>query len=281
MRDLSRREVDLVNSDLGPLEIFFRIHGLESEQYKKKYNNNLKIMAESGDILKGANGITHKNGERILIGLHENIIENERLRPRALYHELGHALMGITYSSQGTQDKILNMIVNAKKANEKVLNEDVVVYFEGLKLLEEYLVEKFSFCMLENAKRIPVPQMKYGLSNPSICGSYTYNATFDTNYAIIESLGDKLVNKAFGSSNKAIREGMAEKYFTTFFEKYDNIEFMKILGNLGHIKLAIYSRAGQNDYVYNPNEIQQKLHEADSMIDIIQPKIVRQRKMSW
>ena len=276
MRTLNPREVSLVNSDLGPLEEFFKINGLESEQYLKKYNANLTIIAESGNVLKGANGITRKNGEQITIGLHEGIFENEHLRPRTLYHELGHALMGITYTSPKKQDEILSKIANTKKANENTLNEDVTVYLEGLRLLEEYLVEKFSFCMLENAKRMPIPQKRYGLSNPSISGNYTYDATFDTNYAIFESLGDKLVTKTFGSSNNAIREGLSENFFTSFFEKYNGVEFMKILGNLGHIKLAIYARAGQNNYVYNPNEIHQRLVETNSMIDTIQPEIVNQ-----
>ena len=276
MRILNTRETALVNSDLGPLEKFFKINGLESEQYLKKYNTNLKILAESGNVLKGAHGITHKNGEQISIGLHEGILENEHLRPRTLYHELGHALMGITYLSKEKQDAVFNKIVNTIKANENILSENATVYLEGLRLLEEYLVEKFSFCMLENAKRMPIPQKRYGLSNPSICGNYTYDATFDTNYAIFESLGDKLITKTFGSSNKAIRAGLSENFFTSFFEKYNNVEIMKILENLGHIKLAIYARGGQNNYVYDPNEINKRLVETNSMIDAIQPEILNQ-----
>ena len=93
------------------MDEFFRINGLESELYKKKYNENLSIGVQSSDILKGANGKTyHLSDGKILIGLHENIIENGRMRTDTLYHELGHALMGMSYSSKATKDKIITFI---------------------------------------------------------------------------------------------------------------------------------------------------------------------------
>ena len=42
---------------------------------------------------------------------------------------------------------------------------------------------------------------------------------------------------------------------------------MKILGNFGHVKRAIYAHAGQNQYQYNPEQIHQILNNTNAMID--------------
>lgn len=60
MRKLNKNEFNLLNSDLKPMEEFFRINGLESESYIKKYNRNLSISAMTQQELGGANGIIKK-----------------------------------------------------------------------------------------------------------------------------------------------------------------------------------------------------------------------------
>ena len=66
------------------------------------------------------------------------------------------------------------------------------------KVLEEYLVEKFSIAMMQNAKGIPEPK-KGRCQHPQISGNYIYYASFDTNYGIFESLCDKFVEKTYGN----------------------------------------------------------------------------------
>ena len=271
MRKLNKNEFNLLNSDLKPMEEFFRINGLESESYIKKYNRNLSISAMTQQELGGANGIIKKNNGKFIIGLSEDIFGENRKRARALYHEFGHLLMGLNYSDERVTNIILNQIVKTKKENRVELKEEEGVYLDGLKLLEEYLVEKFSLGMMVMAKRIPEPP-KVSLKTPPISGDYSYYSSFDTNYGIFESLCDKFVGKTYGNLTNSIKAGLSEKFFTGFFEKYDNIELMKILGNLGHIKRAIYAYAGQNQYQYNPEQIHRILDDTNELVDNIQTR---------
>ena len=273
MRRLNQNEINLVNSDLVPFEEFIKRKGWINDTFSAKYEG-ISIMAEEDSVLKRANGDTYleggKGGKRV-IRLKESIFNDEQKRARTLYHELGHAILGLTDSNENIVNSVLESIVLIKRQNSKVLKEDNVIYLDGLKLLEEYLVEKFSIAMMQNAKGIPEPQ-KGRCQHPQISGNYIYYASFDTNYGIFESLCDKFVEKTYGNLSNSIKAGLSEEYFTGFFERYDNVELMKILGNLGHVKRAIYTYGGQSQYQYNPEQIHQILDDTNVMIDNIQTR---------
>lgn len=268
MRKLSQNEINLINSDLKPFENFMKRNGWMKGIVLSKYEG-ISIVAEEDSILKGTNGDTYleggKGGKRF-IRLKNSILKDERKRARTLYHELGHGILGLTSSTNA--NSVLESIVLTKKQNAQELKEDNDVYLDGLKLLEEYLVEKFSIVMMQNAKGIPEPQ-KRRCQHPKISGNYIYYATFDTNYGIFESLCDKFVGKTYGNLANSIKSGLSEKFFTGFFEKYNNVELMKILGNLGHLKRAIYAYAGQNQNQYDPEQIHVILEETDMLVDNI------------
>lgn len=272
MRNLKQEEVVLINSDLKPFEQFFKINGLENERYIQKYNRNLCIVAESGDELKGTYAITRKNGEKNTIGIHEGIFVDERKRSSALYHELGHILMGLGYSNQSVQDEVFNSIIQTKAKNPNELKEEDGVYLDGLILLEEYLVEKFSQVVSYRAKGVPVSQRE-SRKTPPISGEYSYYATFQSNYGIFESLGDGFIVKTYGNITNAIKSGLSEEYFTNLFKTYDNVELMKILGNFGKVKRAIYSYAGQKNFDYEPEEIHETLKDTAVMIEKIRTRV--------
>lgn len=273
MRKLSQDEINLINNDLEPFESLIKRNGWMNDIFLSKYEG-ISIVAEEDSILKGANGDTYlkggKEGKRF-IRLKNSILKDERKRARTLYHELGHGILGLTSSNSNTVNSVLESIVLTKKQNAQKLKEGNDVYLDGLKLLEEYLVEKFSIVMMQNVKGIPEPQ-KVRCQHPEISGNYIYYATFDTNYGIFESLCDKFVGKTYGNLANSIKSGLSEEFFTGFFEKYDNVELMKILGNLGHIKRAIYTYAGQNQYQYDPEQIHQILDDTNVLIDNIQTK---------
>ena len=67
---------------------------------------------------------------------------------------------------------------------------------------------------------------------------------------------------------------MSEEYFTGFFERYDNVELMKILGNLGYVKRAIYTYGGRSQYQYSPEQIHQILDDTNVMIDNIRARSI-------
>lgn len=272
MRKLNQNEINLINSDLKPFEEFIKRKGWITDAFLTKYEG-ISIKAEEDAVLKGANGDTYLEGGKRVIRLKESIFNDEKKRERVLYHELGHAILGLTSSNKDIVNRILESLVSTKRQNSKVLQEDNGIYLDGLILLEEYLVEKFSIAILQNAKGIPEPK-KQRCQHPKISGNYIYYTTFDTNYGIFESLCDKFVGKTYGNLSNSIKAGLSEEYFTGFFEKYDNIELMKILGNLGHIKRAIYSYAGhdKSQSTYAPEQIHQILDDTSGMIDNIQTR---------
>ena len=275
MRKLNQNEINLINSDLAPFEKFIERKGWITDAFSTKYAG-ISIKAEEDAVLKGANGDTYLEGgkgRKRVIRLKESIFNDEKKRARTLYHELGHAILGLTSNNKDIVNRILESLVSTKKQNSEVLQEDTVIYLDGLNLLEEYLVEKFSIAMLQNAKGIPEPK-KERCQHQKISGNYIYYATFDTNYGIFESLCDKFVGKTYGNLSNSIKASLSEEYFTGFFEKYDNVELMKILGNLGHIKRAIYSYAGHDKSrsTYAPEQIHQILDDTNGMIDNIQTR---------
>ncbi len=273
MRNLSQDEINLINSDLEPFETLIKRNGWMNDIFLSKYVG-ISIVAEEDSVLEGANGDTYlqggKGGKRI-VRLKNSILKDERKRARTLYHELGHGILGLTSSDSNIANSVLESIVLTKRQNAKELKEGNDVYLDGLKLLEEYLVEKFSIVMMQNAKGIPEPK-KERWYNPDISGNYIVYATFDSNYGIFESLCDKFVGKTYGNLANSIKAGLSEEFFTGFFEKYDKVELMRILGNLGHIKRAIYAHAGKNQYQYNPEQIHEILDNTNVLIDNIQTR---------
>ena len=57
----------------------------------------------------------------------------------------------------------------------------------------------------------------------------------NSKYGVFETICDELVGKTFGDINTTIRAGLNEKYFETFFDRFDEKEIMTILGNLGQV----------------------------------------------
>ncbi len=277
MRILNLNEINIINKrDFIPFLNYMNSRGWPTTKI-----SGVRIMSETKENLKGANGKTLvKDGERYVI-LSEDIINDEIQRTRILYHELGHYLLGLKNSSPQTIRKINEQIVYTRRENLDVLQEEALVYLEGLKLIEEYLVEKFSIGMTQNIKDIIMPKYK-GVQVPKISGNYTFETTFANKYGIFETLCDKLVTKAYGNLGNTIKAGLDEKIFIGLFEKYDKVELMKILGNLGKIKNAIYSYAGYESSRegYTPEEVHKLLNETNEMIDNIQLKEVQQNNNS-
>lgn len=201
---------------------------------------------------------------------------NDRLRSNVCYHELGHALMGMrSYEKTDIDEKVLRHIVEIKNKYPSELNESMHTYLSGFSCLEEYLVEKFAQSMQFLCKRIDVPR-KQNYSCPPICGDYSYWSTMDTKYGIFETICDELVGKAFGDLSTTIRAGLNEEYFGAFFEKFDEKEIMKILGNLGKLFQSIMNYSGNSRSQYNEysqEEIKQTLIVTEQLVDDIQPKV--------
>lgn len=276
MRKLTIEEINLLNSDLIPLEQFLIKNHLFKKKVKDKYNG-ITFFAENKKNLKGANGFTQLNPQtrKKEIIILDSAIKDDNKRSNILYHELGHQLMGLkSYNEQDLIQKVLSYIVEIKKRYKKEVTENTLTYLSGFKCLEEYLVEKFSQTMQSICKRIDINK-KEALYCPKICDNYHYFATIKNKYGIFETICDELINKTFGNIGIAIEKGLTEEYFETFFTKFDKKSIIKILSNLGKVyeKLMIYSGMKEDYYTdYSPQEIKQVLLETDFLVHNIQPK---------
>ena len=267
MRNLTRNEIGKLNNDLFMFEEWMKTNGFFNETVKRKIRQ-INIHVETGEELKSARGIAHNNR----IGLNENIINDDIIRAKTLFHEMAHIIMGQKNCSQEAYNNILGEIINNTQSFQDELKLPPVVYARGVTCLEEFLVEEFaqaSFCMTKNVP-FPTPQ---SLKNPSISGDYGYISTYDSNYGIFQSICNELVIKTFGNLPNAIRSSCQEEFFIKFFQVYDNVEIMNILGNLGQILEAITSYAGHSQIgiTNSPSTIAKLLRETNILVANIKP----------
>ena len=271
-RKLNQNEIKNIEEDMKGFLEYMRGKGWSTTKI-----DGVKLLV--GKNMRGGGGKTfEENGQQFNV-LREDIINNDEKRARVLYHELGHILLGIRNNNKQSIDKIKELIVYTREDNSKVLQEESIVYLDGLKLIEEYLVEKFSIGMLQITKGVQ-PQVKE-YTAPIIFGDYKFKSTFGSLYGVFETLCDKLILKAYGNIGNAIKTGLDNGLYTGLFEKYDKVELMKILGNFGKIKNAIYSFAGygrdkeQYTRQYTPEEVKKLIEDTEVMIDKIQVKGVQ------
>lgn len=276
MRNLTEREVEIINSDIIPFEKFLIQNGLYSSVVEQKYTR-IKFGIESKQVLKRANGITNKDGS---IAISDFVFYNDNeQRARTIYHEIGHAIFGISILPEDASTSLVQEVVNIQNENKSEFSLDTIVYLRGLNCLEEYLAEKFEQTVSYYAKGINVPP-RVNLSTPGICGDYKYFSTFKSNYGIFESQCDTIITKIFGSINNAIRAAFNDEYFSSFFHTQDKITIMKILGNLGQIYGAIqkyhgYERTGVEGE-FDPKEIKKLLEETTKMANNLPQQTIQQ-----
>lgn len=265
MKQLNSIEIERINNDIVPFEKFLMKNNLYNDLVQKKYSK-IKFHLETRQELKGAKAITYDDCR---IGISEEVFKNNNERPRAIFHETGHVIMGLKQNSDDVYNSVLGEIISTQKEYPQELTHHPTIYAYGLDCLEEYLVEKFSQSSCYYAKGISIPQAK-SCKNPSISGNYSYYTTLDSNYGIFESICSTLVCKTFGDVTTAIRAGLNEEYFSKFFQMYDKLAIMKILGNLGQVLEAIRTFAGQSrieDNKYNPNEIEKLIVETNHLVN--------------
>lgn len=270
-RKLNSDEIDLINSDLKPFEKILILNNLLSEKVKNKYVN-ISFHIENKQEIGGANGIAYINSKtgRRDIGVLDSVMTNEEARTRVVYHELGHGLMGMkTYATTDATEKIIKPIVETRRSDSTRFSLELDTYLSGFRCLEEYLVEKFSQRMAFLCKGLQVPSKQHDYC-PTVSGNYTYWNTFGNKYGMFETICDKLIGKCYGNLDGAIRSGLNEEFFGTFFEKFDRMEMMELLGKLGKVYEAIMvssSRDKQQNRKWSQEEVEKSLISARDIVN--------------
>ncbi len=270
MRPLNDKEVKLFQSDLYPLRIFLEQNGLYLPNIKNIFEATT-FQIESKQELKGARGITYEDNK---IGILDELVLDNYQRARTIYHELTHVM----FKNDRYTDENLNNIIQLKNNNPAELPLGLEVYAQGLRCLEEYLAETFSLMACTYAKRINTPK-KVSLLTPGICGKYAYQSNFGSNYGIFQTTCEKIIERLFGSNENAVKAAFNGQYYSSFFATNDNVEMMKLLGNLGQIYGAIQTYAGYERPCiseYSPSNIEQLLYETNLKTNSISRQVQTQ-----
>ena len=105
-------------------EEWMKTNGFFNETVKRKIRQ-INIHVETGEELKSARGIAHNNR----IGLNENIINDDIIRAKTLFHEMAHIIMGQKNCSQEAYNNILAEIINNTQSFQDALKLPPVVIF--------------------------------------------------------------------------------------------------------------------------------------------------------
>ena len=284
MRKLNSIEKEKIKEDLLLLEEYLKSKDLFYDKVKNKFDS-INFFVETKSELGGINGgfgrIRNLRSGKKEISILDDIMDDEKERASTCYHEIGHALMGMSsYDKKDIYDKVFNYINEIKRSYPYELLEEKFTYLLGMQCLEEYLVETFAQEMLFKCRGIEKSQ-KRQFTCPGICADYIYESTSKSKYGIFETIGEELVLKTFGNIDTAIVLGLKEKYFESFFKKFNEKEIMMILGNLGKVYQAIMIYTGnyRNNYkYYSQDRVKCFLYETREIVNNLQSQFKKKNK---
>ena len=235
MRELTKKERELIDNDLEFLERFCSYFGfLNTEYFKDRYN---AISVCIGDFKKGSKLKGYVVYNPNTVELNEEIINDDYLRLRTLYHEVGHLLFNYPLMSQKEirelRNKQMQVAINVPSSSH-YLEPNPNLAMAGYKMLHEYICEKFS-SIAANSFFHQKPTRKYNQTG-DICGeNYKFNTTFDGNYGLIESVCDEFFSKYYSSVLDILKECLNNSFYLQLYDKYNEIDVFRFLENLGRL----------------------------------------------
>lgn len=273
-RSLNAKELQLLRADEKALLDFCKKHKLLNKSFYQKYNG---IRFEYVDNINGyelaagsAEGNPTNNQERV-VQIQRKILNNNIKRRGTMFHEVGHFLFGISKVDLNKEKnvKVLKKIISARKKYPHILTLPAEKYLNGLKLLEEHIVDKFSIkSAYESYNQKPVVHENL---RHILTADYTFNTTFNSSYGIFESICDNLIYKKYKSYDDVFKECLNDKFYMNLFKNYPEMKLMKILGDLGEFYDVIYKYA-QTRNTGNPRHNKKILEGVKAEISTIRGK---------
>lgn len=180
-------------------------------------------------------------------------------------------MFGYTALTKEENMEVVKRMFQTIKSNRDLLNKDMKQYASGVKLLEEYIVEKFavnaSHATLNRNIQIDRNCMHM------ISGDYIYNTTFPGGYGLFESLCDEFLGKAYENFDDILSGCLESTFYKDLFEKYDEVELMQILGEFGYVYDSMMTWA-KNRTMRSAPQTQEALENLSQMIPKIKLKTV-------
>ena len=266
MRNITEDELSLFYKDIKAFEQYCSIKGLMTDKFKERYDG-LKIQIGEVEGVEGAGGKSDRKNKTVI--LRSDKLKSEKTRRHVLYHEIGHFLFGFGYFSNSEQNEVLKRIVRTQTDNKQLLNLDALQYISGIRLLEEYIVEKFAVNASHETLKENV-QIDYNIGFP-FSVNYSFDTTFPGAYGVFETLCDKLLEKAYENFEDILSSCLNSNFYKELFEKYDEVGLMQILGEFGYVRDSIILWAKNRTI---RSETQETLENLEQMISKINVKNV-------
>jgi len=266
MRNLTEDELRLCNSDTNALEQYCAGKGFITENFKKRYEG-IKIQIGEIEGTKGAAGKSDNKNKTIII--RQDKMEDDKTRRHILYHEIGHFLFGFRNFSNDEQTEVFKKIIRTKESNKQLLTLDGTQYLSGIKLLEEYIAERFAVNATHETLNEDI-KIDNNLAYP-FSGNYRFDTTFPGAYGVCETLCDQFLGKIYNNFEDVFTSCLDSSFYKDLFEKYDEVEFMQILGEFGYIYESIMEWA-KNRTIRSAPQTQEALERLSQMIPKIKAK---------
>lgn len=267
MRSPTKYELRLIQGDIYALEKYCLSKSLINDNFKKRFDGILIQIGEEVEGMEGAAGKANSRNKTVII--RQDKIQDNMYRRHVLYHEIGHLLFGFKNLSDIDKNEIYKRITNTKLSNEQLSDVDSKQVASGIKLLEDYIVEKFAV-KASHATLNRTIQREINARHV-ISGGYIFNTTFPGTYGIYETLCDELLEKAYGNFDNIQQSCLQSTFYKELFEKYDEIELIKILEKLGYVHDSVMS-FGKDRTIRSVPKTQEALEDLRQMIHEIKSK---------
>ena len=251
MRNLTDEEKMLIRNDIKELVRICLNNNLINDNFRKRYKG---LSIKLGDIEGACNAGGKTSHRSKLIVLKEENVSDDFMRKTILYHEIGHLLFD--YKAMEQEDtSIIEKRVLSIVENNKLNNINPLECLAGLSMIQEYIAEKFSTMLTHNTLDRDI-EVRKDIKN-KVSGNYTYDTSFYSNYGLIETICDDLIDKTYSSLFQILDDCLNSKFYIGLFENYNEIELVIILEKLGKI-YNILDEFTTNEFI-NDTKITEKL----------------------
>lgn len=208
----------------------------------------------------------HESDDKV-VQIRKKEMGDDLERREVTYHEIGHFLFGFSKMDRSSMDSVLKRILQIKEKNQDTLTLPPADYARGLLLLEEYIVQKFAVSSSQETLGRQYRKHENLRYVPS--GDYTFSTYFaNSGYGVFESVCDSLIYKKYSSFGQVLHSCLDDKFWMEIFDKYDEVQLMQILGNLGYVHKSVMAYSTDRTII-SQSETKKCLQDAAKLISQI------------
>ncbi len=258
MRNLTEKENSDIKNDVEILLDFCLKNGLVNNLFEEKLKGiNFRI----GDFKNRPNAKARAEHSTKKIEVDEDVFESDYFRRRIIYHEIGHLLYDFNLNRLCEGALRIKLLDITKKNNLKDANPLLAI--AGFKLLQEYIVEKFSVLVASDSlnKKIEVNPNSVG----KFSGCYTFSSTFGNSYGLYESICDELINKTYPNIIDMFKDCLNSNFYINLLNNYEEesiFRFMEKMGDFYNKSLAYTEK----NIIPNENEVKEKIEYLKELV---------------